>query len=127
MAIVRVSPILPSTSCRVQDAPLPGRPTFALNLKPPHPDHPVPDDPAQQREQGAYVHVADTNGDIHPGCSTAGLSYTAASIPGYPCAAKAYPFPDGVSEDTSKPIVRYRRARRNSRARGRIQGNATAY
>lgn len=26
----------------------------------------------------------------HPGCSTAGLAYTAANIPGYPCAAKAY-------------------------------------
>ena len=49
--------------------------------------------------------TADTNGDVHPGCSTAGLSYTAASIPGYPCAAKAYPFPEGVTEDTSKPIV----------------------
>ncbi len=49
--------------------------------------------------------TADTNGDIHPGCSTAGLTYTAASIPGYPCAAKAYPFPEGVSEDTGKPIV----------------------
>lgn len=43
--------------------------------------------------------------DSHPGCSTADLSYPAASIPGYPCAAKLYPFPDGVSEDTSKPIV----------------------
>jgi pimeloyl-ACP methyl ester carboxylesterase len=47
----------------------------------------------------------DGNGDIHPGCSTAGLSYTPASIAGYPCAAKQYPFPTGVSEDTSKPIV----------------------
>src|SRR6185295_2092637 len=37
----------------------------------------------------------------HPGCSTAGLSYPAADIPGYRCAAKAYP----VTEDTSKPIV----------------------
>lgn len=47
----------------------------------------------------------DGNGDVHPGCSTAGLSYTPANIPGYPCAAKLYPFPAGVSEDTSKPIV----------------------
>lgn len=47
----------------------------------------------------------DVMGNRHPGCSTEGLSYTAASIPGYPCAAKQYPFPSGVSEDTSKPIV----------------------
>lgn len=49
----------------------------------------------------------DTNGDIHPGCSTAGLDadYPLASIAGYPCAAKDYPFPEGVTEDTSKPIV----------------------
>jgi len=47
----------------------------------------------------------DSTGDIHPGCSTEGLSYTPANIPGYPCAAKAYPFPAGVSEDTTKPIV----------------------
>ncbi|GAB4514310.1 MAG: hypothetical protein Tsb0020_32790 [Haliangiales bacterium] len=48
---------------------------------------------------------ADGDGEIHPGCSTAGLSYTPANIAGYPCAAKEYPFPDGVDEDTSKPIV----------------------
>ncbi|WP_428261234.1 esterase/lipase family protein [Haliangium sp.] len=48
---------------------------------------------------------ADGNGDIHPGCSTAGLSYTPATITDYPCAAKEYPFPNGVSEDTGKPIV----------------------
>jgi hypothetical protein len=47
----------------------------------------------------------DTNGDIHPGCSRAGLSYTPATIGDYPCAAKEYPFPEGVTEDTSKPIV----------------------
>lgn len=41
----------------------------------------------------------------HPGCTTAGLDYPAATIPGYRCAAKAYPFPGGVSEDTSAPIV----------------------
>ena len=29
--------------------------------------------------------------DAHPGCSTAGLAYTPAAIPGYKCAAKAYP------------------------------------
>lgn len=37
----------------------------------------------------------------HPGCSTAGLDYAAASIPGYTCAAKDYT----TNEDTSKPIV----------------------
>jgi len=46
----------------------------------------------------------DSNGKIHPGCTVEGLSYTPASIPGYPCAAKEYPFPSGVTEDTSKPI-----------------------
>lgn len=47
----------------------------------------------------------DANGDAHPGCTTDGLSYTPAQIPGYPCAARAFPFPAGVTEDTSKPIV----------------------
>src|SRR5678815_3682673 len=36
----------------------------------------------------------------HPGCTTAGLAYTAASIPGYPCAAKSY-----GAGDTDKSIV----------------------
>jgi pimeloyl-ACP methyl ester carboxylesterase len=49
--------------------------------------------------------TADAEGNGHPGCSTAGLEYTPANIPGYPCAAKEYPFPDGVAEDTGKPIV----------------------
>jgi hypothetical protein len=46
--------------------------------------------------------------DGHPGCTTAGLdtrkagSYVPATIPGYKCAAKAYPL---VNEDTKKPIV----------------------
>ena len=49
----------------------------------------------------------DGAGNIHPGCSAEGVSYPdlLAEIPGYPCAAKEYPFPDGVSEDTDKPIV----------------------
>jgi hypothetical protein len=44
----------------------------------------------------------------HPGCTTDGLetrkagAYVAATIPGYKCAAKAYPL---ANEDTSKPIV----------------------
>jgi len=40
--------------------------------------------------------------DTHPGCTTEGLEYDVASIPGYRCAAKAYPT-DAV--DPSKPIV----------------------
>jgi pimeloyl-ACP methyl ester carboxylesterase len=46
--------------------------------------------------------------DGHPGCSTVGLdtrkasAYVPATIPGYKCAAKAYPL---VNEDTKKPIV----------------------
>ncbi len=48
---------------------------------------------------------ADTTGMAHPGCSAAGLTYTNAAIPDYPCAAREFPFPDGASEDTTKPIV----------------------
>jgi pimeloyl-ACP methyl ester carboxylesterase len=47
----------------------------------------------------------DSTGMPHPGCSTAGLMYTPASIPGYACAAREFPFPAGVTEDTAKPIV----------------------
>jgi pimeloyl-ACP methyl ester carboxylesterase len=43
--------------------------------------------------------------DDHPGCSTAGLAYPAASIDGFTCAAKRYPLPGGVTEDTGAPIV----------------------
>ena len=62
----------------------------------------------------SYAGAADANGvkyrslDTHPGCSTAGLdtrkasAYTPAVIPGYKCAAKAYPLDN---EDTKKPIV----------------------
>ncbi len=46
----------------------------------------------------------DSSGNIHPGCTVEGLAYTPADIPGYPCAAKEYPFPTGVTEDTSQPI-----------------------
>jgi pimeloyl-ACP methyl ester carboxylesterase len=49
--------------------------------------------------------TADGDGKAHPGCATDGLSYTPVTIPGYPCAAREFPFPDGVTEDTSKPIV----------------------
>lgn len=37
----------------------------------------------------------------HPGCTTADLTYTAADIPGFTCAAKDYT----ATEDTSKPII----------------------
>jgi pimeloyl-ACP methyl ester carboxylesterase len=43
--------------------------------------------------------------ESHPGCSASGMSYAPASLPHYLCAAKSYPFPAGVSEDTSRPIV----------------------
>jgi pimeloyl-ACP methyl ester carboxylesterase len=42
---------------------------------------------------------------VHPACNTNGLTYTAATIAGFSCAAKEYAFPDGVSENTQKPIV----------------------
>jgi pimeloyl-ACP methyl ester carboxylesterase len=38
----------------------------------------------------------------HPGCTTDGLAYPAAVIPGFKCAAKAYPV---KGEDPKKPIV----------------------
>ncbi len=41
----------------------------------------------------------------HPGCSVAGLAYTPAQVDGFTCAAREFPFPAGVVEDTSKPIV----------------------
>lgn len=55
---------------------------------------------------GRYRSLApDAQGMTHPGCTTAGLQYAAATIAGYPCAAREFPFPSGASEDTSKPIV----------------------
>lgn len=47
----------------------------------------------------------DTSGARHPGCSVAGLTYEPAAIAGYPCAAREFAFPSGVTEDTAKPIV----------------------
>ncbi len=43
------------------DALVPSRPTFALNLKPPHPDHPVPERIEEQGDQSAYVYMAASN------------------------------------------------------------------
>jgi pimeloyl-ACP methyl ester carboxylesterase len=55
---------------------------------------------------GRYRSLAtDAAGKAHPGCSVAGLSYPAASIAGFACAAREFPFPAGVVEDTAKPIV----------------------
>ncbi|CAN5904427.1 hypothetical protein BH11MYX3_BH11MYX3_26600 [soil metagenome] len=55
---------------------------------------------------GRYRSLAtDSAGAMHPGCSTAGLSYSPAVIAGYPCVARDFSFPTGVSEDTAKPIV----------------------
>ncbi len=54
------------------------------------PEYPAVEDAITYRDLGT-----------HPGCSTDGLSYTAASIPGYDCAAKDYT----GTEDTNKPIV----------------------
>jgi pimeloyl-ACP methyl ester carboxylesterase len=47
----------------------------------------------------------DGTGATHPGCATDGLMYTPATIPGFTCAAREFPFPAGTTEDTSKPIV----------------------
>ena len=41
----------------------------------------------------------------HPGCVTADMTYSPATLPAYGCAAKAYAFPTGVAEDTGRPIV----------------------
>lgn len=50
---------------------------------------------------GRYRTLApDATGKAHPGCSTAGLAYAPASIPGFACAARK--FGDG---DPAKPIV----------------------
>ncbi|MEM9488516.1 MAG: hypothetical protein AAGC55_05200 [Myxococcota bacterium] len=66
----------------------------------------VPTEGAPDYPGGKYrTLTADGDGAIHPGCSTEGLLYTPADIAGYPCAAREYPFPDGVAEDTDKPIV----------------------
>jgi hypothetical protein len=48
---------------------------------------------------------ADSTGMTHPGCTTEGLTYAPASIAGYGCAAREFPFPSGAHEDTTKPIV----------------------
>jgi len=55
---------------------------------------------------GRYRTVTpDGAGATHPGCTTDGLAYTPAIVPGFACAAREFPFPAGTVEDTSKPIV----------------------
>jgi pimeloyl-ACP methyl ester carboxylesterase len=49
--------------------------------------------------------TTDATGHGHPGCSTTGLVYPPATITGFPCAARQFEFPSGVTEDTTKPIV----------------------
>jgi pimeloyl-ACP methyl ester carboxylesterase len=64
------------------------------------------DDPSKNEANKDAIPYRDLAG--HPGCTTAGLdaraasAYVPATIPGYKCAAKAYPL---VNEDTKKPIV----------------------
>jgi pimeloyl-ACP methyl ester carboxylesterase len=63
-------------------------------------------DPTKNEGNKDGIPYRDLNG--HPGCSVVGLdtrkasAYVPATIPGYKCAAKAYPL---VAEDTTKPIV----------------------
>ena len=55
---------------------------------------------------GKYRTIApDSAGNPHPGCTSAGLMYTPASIASYSCAARQFDFPAGSAEDTTKPIV----------------------
>ena len=66
------------------------------------PTDPVPtDDTAVEELPDVSDAITYRALDTHPGCSTEGLGYTAASVPGYTCAAKEYV----GTEDTSKPIV----------------------
>ncbi len=58
------------------------------------------DDPTMNPNNADAIQYRDLS--THPGCTTMGLTYTAANIPGFPCAAKEYA---PMSEDTSKPIV----------------------
>jgi pimeloyl-ACP methyl ester carboxylesterase len=64
------------------------------------------DDPTKNEANKDAITYRSLDG--HPGCTTAGLetrkasAYVPATIPGYRCAAKAYPL---VNEDKSKPII----------------------
>jgi pimeloyl-ACP methyl ester carboxylesterase len=65
-------------------------------LAPPRPPEEVPGGTGPYADAIEYRALEE-----HPGCSTADLSYTPASIPGFQCAAKEYT----TNEDTTKPIV----------------------
>jgi len=64
------------------------------------------DDPSTNPANADAIQYRDVSN--HTGCSTAGLdarkelAYTAATIPGYKCAAKAYPL---KNDDPAKPII----------------------
>ena len=60
------------------------------------------DDPSTNTANVDAVSIKYRDLASHPGCTTADLKYAPAEIPGYRCAAKAYPV---VNEDTKKPIV----------------------
>ena len=61
---------------------------------------PTPRSTTQRERRCSRTHYRDLA--THPGCTTDGLAYPPATIPGYKCAAKAYPL---TNEDTKKPIV----------------------
>jgi hypothetical protein len=58
-------------------------------------------DPSQNTANADAIQYRDIGS--HPGCTVDGLSYPAAQINGYKCAAKEYAIPG--TEDTSKPVV----------------------
>ncbi len=60
------------------------------------------DDPSQNSGSADSPGIKYRDLASHPGCTTDGLAYPAAVIPGYRCAAKAYPV---ANEDAGKPIV----------------------
>lgn len=60
------------------------------------------DDPSQNPGSADSPGIKYRDLATHPGCTTDGLTYPAAVIPGYKCAAKAYPV---ANEDATKPIV----------------------
>lgn len=66
------------------------------------PDTSVPDAALGGPSELARDAISYRDLATHPGCTTAGLGYTPAALPGYSCAAKAYP---EAGIDPNKPIV----------------------
>lgn len=60
--------------------------------------------PSPMARDAASVSYRDDLG-AHPGCTTDGLSYPAAQIPGYRCAARDFTAELGATENPSAPIV----------------------